>query len=223
MAGVMRRHRRLGRAKRGRLAHLKRWRSRASGVRGRDRHPRSPRPLLRWHRQKSLPAPKKDRQLSFICLNIASKPNADRTEVCLAPSVDYNTLIARHPCTCAHSWSTHVTAPVRARGRSERVGARRTGRRAVLRHATRRCGVRAGMVCGRGRLEERAGQRRLPHTSMTKLASAFACFGRENQRTIPRPAPTITTRPAVSCAESRSRCILGSWPAWPPWPPLIET
>ena len=130
---------------------------------------------------------------------------------CVSHQVSTTTHLSRGTLTCAHFWSTHVTAPVRARGRSERVGARRTGRRAVLRHATRRCGVRAGMVCGRGRLGERAGQRRLPHTSMTKLASAFACFGRENQRTIPRPAPTITTRPAVSCAESRSRCILRSW------------
>ena len=28
---------------------------------------------------------------------------------------------------------------------------------------------------------------------------------------------TLTTRPAVSSAESRPRCILGAWPPWPPF------
>ena len=175
MAGVMRRHRRLSRAKRGRLAHLKRWRSRASGVRGRDRHPRSPRPLLRWHRRKTLRAPKTDRPLSFICL-IASKSNAGRTEVCLTPGANYSTLITRHPYmrtlrerqtdnTCEGTGGASVWV------HGERVVA-------VPQHATRRCGGCAGMVWRWAREREResaGGFCCLPHA---KLAS-FSGKGRK--------------------------------------------
>ena len=153
MAGAARLHRLLGRVKRGRLARLKRWRSRASGVRDRDRHPRSPRPLLRWHRQKSLPAPKKDRQLSFICL-IASKSNAGRTEVCLTPSANYSTLITRHPyMRTLRERSTDSTCEGTG-GAS--VGARRTGRRgASARHSAMRWACRHGVW---GRSGDRAGK-----------------------------------------------------------------
>ena len=158
MVGAARQHHRLDQVKSGRPALQTHWHSRASGARDRDRRPRSPRPLRRWHRRKSLRAPKKDRPLSFICL-IASKPNAGRTEVCLTPMANYSTLIARHPYMrtlrerpCAAALTTPVRARAeRAWGHGERVVA-------VPQHATRRCGGRAQAwcVCGRGEREPAA-------------------------------------------------------------------
>ena len=155
----------------------------------RDLHPRSPPPLLRWHRQKSPPAPKKDRQLSFICL-IASKSNAGRTEVCLTPSANYSTLITRHPyMRTLRERSTDNTCEGTG-GASVWVHGERVV--AVPQHATRRCGGRAGVVCG----GERSRPNGVPASHVDDEACvSFCCFGRENQRTsaIGTLVATITT------------------------------
>jgi hypothetical protein len=109
---------------------------------------------------------------------------------------------------------------------------------AVPQHATRRCGVCAGMVWRWAReggsrpaasacltrslqaSQERGGKKR------TKGCRDYIRFlGKGAERSEPNaqkisPDATLTTRPAVSSAESRSRCILRAWPPWPPWPPL---
>ena len=96
-------------------------------------------------RRKSLRASKKDRPLSCICL-FASKPNADRTEVCLAPSVDYNTLIARHPYM--RTLLEHTCDSTCEGTRAERAcggTANGSSRGAEARHSAMRCACRHGV------------------------------------------------------------------------------
>ena len=90
--------------------------------------------------------------------------------------------------------------------------------------------------CGVGRERESAGGFCLPHAKLASFSGkgrkeANQCrdyirfLGKGAERSEPNaqkisPDATLTTRPAVSSAESRSRCILRAWPPWPPWPPL---
>ena len=96
--------------------------------------------------------------------------------------------LSRGTLTCAHSGSTPEIARQHLCSTCEGTGGASVGGTA---NGSSRClstplgdavGVQAWCVGAVGR--EEPAKRCLPHTSMTKLASAFACFGRENQRTI---------------------------------------
>ena len=128
--------------------------------------------------------------------------------------------LSRGTLTCAHSGSTPEIARQHLCSTCEGTGGASVGGTA---NGSSRCfstplgdavGVCRHVVWGAGWARQNCGRPCLPHTSRTKLASAFACASEGKSANDRRgtPVATIATRPAVSSAESRSRCILGAWP-----------
>ena len=115
---------------------------------------------------------------------------------CVSHQVPTTTHLSRGTLTCAHSGSARLTAPVRARAERAWVHGERVV--AVPQHATRRCGGRAGMVCGGG-WARGAGQT-VPASHVDDEACVSFCMlreGRENQRTSGESARSLPPSPRL--------------------------